>query len=114
MIASSRKKQFQGVTNDSLKVLGLTFLRLQFCALDVKHHVEIGDKINNKFILENDFFVPLQSDILNSSASIIFNGFNVSYTNFLSAVNLICTVVCQERTVIATYEKAVLPGLLNS
>ena len=108
------REQFQGVTRDGLKVLGLAHLRLQFGDVDVEHPVVVVDKIAHRFILGNDFLVQYQCDILNSKAAILFGTRSVPYKLFRSTVNLICPVVCPALTEIGPYEEAVIPGLLDS
>ena len=53
-IVNEEEECFQGVTHDTLKIVGVTQLTLHFGKLQVKHPVLIVDNIAHKFILGND------------------------------------------------------------
>ena len=105
------QEKFQGVTRDGLRVFGLAHLELQLGSLNIGHPVVVGDKIAHRFKLGNDSFVQYRCDIFNSDGIMVFGNKSVPYTLFCSTINLICPVVCQSRTEIGPYEKAVIPGV---
>ena len=107
-------EDFQGVTRDGLRILGLTKLEISVGSLCVKHPVLIADEKAHKFILENDFFTEHKCDILNSQKVIQFGKERVPYTLFRSIVNSICVVVCTVATTINPNEEAVVPALLDA
>ena len=79
----------------------------------MEHPVVVVDKIAQKFILGNDFLVAHRCDILNSDGTIVFGCKQVPYMLFRSTINFICPFICQARTDIEPYEKAIIPGLLD-
>ena len=108
------EENFQGVTHDGLKILGITNLNLKFGAQQVKHPVLIAKQFVHEFILGNDFLTKFDCDILNSSKIILFGGQCMPYTLFRSTVNSICPVICTSNTTIGPYEEAIIPALLNA
>ena len=107
-------EDFQGVTRDGLRILGLTKLEMSVGSLRVKHPVLIADEIAHKFILGNDFLTEHKCDILNLQQVIRFGKESVPYTLFRSTVNSICPVVCTVATTIGPNEEAVVPALLDA
>ena len=97
-----------------MRVLGFAHRKLQFGSLRIEPPVVVVDKIAHKFILGNDFFVQYQYDILNSDNVVVLGKKSVPYTLFRLTINLICFVICQLRTEIEPYVKAVIPRLLDS
>ena len=96
-----------------MRFFGLAYLKQQFGSLQIKHPVVVVDKIAHKFILDNDFFVQYQCDILNSDNVIVFEKKWMPYTHFCLIITLICIFIYQSRTEIEPYEEAVIPGLLD-
>ena len=107
-------EDFQSVTRDGLRILGLTKLEMSVGFLRVKHPVLISEEIAHKFILGNDFLTEHKCDILNSQKIIQFGNERVPYTFFRSTVNSICPVVCTVATTICPNEEAVVPALLDA
>jgi hypothetical protein len=60
-------EDFQGVTQDGLRIIGITRLNIHLGGLLVAHPVLIADGIAHKFILGNDFLTEHRFDILNSN-----------------------------------------------
>lgn len=107
-------EDFQGVTRDGLRIVGLTRLSLKFGGLRVRHPVLIAESIAHKFILGNDFMSEYKCDIINSEGIIQFGNQRVPVTLFRSTVNLICLVICTGATLIGPHEEAVIPCLLDA
>ena len=111
-IVEEEPEDFQGVTRDGLRIIGLMQLFLKFGGLLVKHPVLIAESIAHKFILGNDFMIEHKRNIINSEGVIQFGGQQVPFTLFRSTVNLICPVICTGATIIGPNEEAVVPCLL--
>ena len=107
-------EDFQGVTRDGLRIIGVTQLEMRVGGLCVKHPVLIADEIAHKFILGNDFLTKHKCDILNSQGVIQFGNERVPYTLFRSTVNSICPVLCTIATTIGPNEEAVVPAFLDA
>ena len=86
-------EDFQQVTRDGLRIIGLTRLLLKFGELLVTHQVLIVESIAHKFILGNDLIVEHKCDIINSEGVIKFGDQRVPFTLFRSTVNLIYPVI---------------------
>ena len=82
-------EDFQGVTQDGLRVVKLTRLDLSLGNIQCKHPVIITEGIAHKFIIGNDYLTEYNCDILNSERVIKFWNARVPYTLFRSPVNLI-------------------------
>ena len=89
-IMEEETEDFQGVTRDGLRIIGLTRLLLKFEGLLVTHPVLIAESIAHKFILGNDFMTEHKCDIINSEGVIQFGDQRVLFKLFRSTVNLIC------------------------
>ena len=113
-IVEAEPEDFQGVTSDGLRIIGLTRYVLKFKGLLVTHPVLIAELIAHKFILENNFMTEHKCDIINSEGVIQFGDKRVPFTLFRSTVNLICPVICTGATIIYPNEKVVKPCLLDA
>ena len=107
-------EDFQGVTRDSLRIIGLTRLKLEIGGIQVKHPVLIAEQMAHKFILGNDFLTEHKCDIINSEGVITFGKERVPYSLFRSTVNLICPVYCTTATTIGPHEEAVIPAMIDA
>lgn len=107
-------EDFQGVTHDGLRVIGVTKLQLQIGGVNASHPVLIADGIAHKFILGNDFLTLNKCDIMNSQGVIKFGNISVPYTLFRSTVNCVSPVVCSIATTIGANEEAVIPAMLDA
>ena len=85
-----KNENIQGVTSNGSRVFGLAYLKLQFRSLYIEHSAVVVNKITDKLILENDFFVQYQCDILNSDCVIVFGKTSVPYKLLCATINLIC------------------------
>ena len=107
-------EDFQRVTRDGLRIVGVTRLNLSLGDVKCKHPVLITEGIAHKFIIGNDFLTEYNCDILNSESVIKFGNARVPYTLFRSIVNLICPVICSVTTTVGPGEEAVFPALLDA
>ena len=73
-------KDFQGVTRDGLRILGLTKLEKSVCSFRVKQPLFIAYEIVHKFILGYDSLTEHICDILNLQKVIQFENKRVPYT----------------------------------
>ena len=108
------QEDFQGVTRDELRVIGLTKLELKIGGLKVLHPVLVVEQMAHKFILGNDFMTEYKCDIINSEGVIQFGGEKVQYNLFRSTINLICPVFCTSATTIGPHEEAVIPAMIDA
>ena len=108
------EEKIQGVTQNGFRIFGHAHFKLKFECLQSDLPVVGVDKIAHKLLLGNDSLIQYQCGLLNSDGVIVFGKKSVPYTLFRSTINLICTVISQWRTEIEPYEKAVIPGLLDS
>ena len=69
-IVEEEPEDFQGVTRDGLRIIGLTRLLLKFGGLLVTYPVVIAESITHKFILGSDFMTEHKCDIINSEGVI--------------------------------------------
>ena len=113
-IVEEEPEDFQGVTRDELKIIGLTRLLLKFGGLLVTHPVLIAESIAHKLILGNNFMTEHKCDIINSDKVIQFGDQKVPFTLFRSTVNLICPVICTGATIIGPNEEVVIHCLLDA
>ena len=113
-IVEEEPEDFQGVTRDGLRILGLTRLKLKFNGIVVTHPVLISKAIAYKFKLGNDFLTEYKCDIINLERSILFGDQRVPSTLFRSTVNLICQVISISATTIGPHEKAIITAFLDA
>ena len=107
-------EDFQGVTQDGLRVVRLTRLHLFLGNIQCKQPVLIREGIANKFIIGNDLLTEYNCDILYLERVIKFKNARVVYTLFRSIVYLICSVICSVTTNVGPGEKAVFSALLDA
>ena len=107
------QKDFQVVTQDGIRVVGLTRLDLSLGDIQCKHPVLITEGIAHKFIIGNYYLTKYNCDILNSKTVFKIGNARVPYTLFRSTVNLICPVISSV-TIIGPGEEAVFPALFDA
>ena len=113
-----KPENFQGVTQDGFRIIGLTRLDLSLTLslgnMKCKHPVLITEGIAHKFIIGNNFLIKYNCDILNSERVIKFGNARVPNTIIRSTVKIICPFICSVTTTVGPKKEAVFSALLDA